>query len=82
MARLDESDAFEDDDKYNSMRRKNNEASRRSRRNRKTKEKEMEEEVKVLEERNRELRSKMECLQGLVNRVKASVIDAITQSKK
>jgi len=80
MAKFDDDD--DDDGKYNSMRRKNNEASRRSRRNRKNKEKEMEEEVKQLEERNSELRSKMECLQGLVSRVKATVIDAITQNKK
>lgn len=67
------------DDKYRELRDKNNEASRRSRMNRKSREVEMKIQAEELEATNSALKSKADELQRLVDRLRATLMEVMVR---
>lgn len=68
--------------KYHELRHRNNEASRRSRQNRKSKETEMEQKANILSSENRRLHSKVDRLEHLVHTLRKALLDSVTRANK
>jgi len=71
-----------EDEKYRKMRSQNNEASRKCRQNRKRKQEDMEEECKLLEERNVFLKSRMEEMEQEVKAWKKKLLTDIASTSQ
>jgi len=71
-----------EDEKYRKMRSQNNEASRKCRQNRKRKQEDMEEECKLLEERNVFLKSRMEEMEQEVKEWKKKLLTDIASTSQ
>lgn len=71
-----------DCDRYRELRDRNNEASRKSRQNRKTRELEMKDTAVKLEKENQSLRIKAEEMERLVKKLRQSLIEAVAKPKR
>jgi hypothetical protein len=69
-------------DRYRELRDKNNEASRRSRQNRKTKDHEMKEYAAQLASDNQTLKIKADEMERLVKKLRQALLEAVVKVKK